>query len=213
MNTWTDDMWILVLQLLQRKPVGVKPMFAPATVELALELHIEPQEIHRRMFMLRQPEQPSLRHLVETIGASPAKLKREAQRVRQMRGCGNEAAFYDGVEINETFEKDFRPVNEDTRLTPVMLIMILDLYFRLVPSTMVVDTPDVQELARMMKVSAQEVVDVLELYQYCDPYITHTDSRFDPLLPDCFRIWRRFDDTGDPAVLTNMASQLQAYWK
>lgn len=213
MTLWTEDMWVLVLQLMQQKPVGVKPMFAPETVSLAMELHIPPQEIHRRMFMLRQPETPSLRHLVETLASHPIRLNREAEKVRQLRGCGNEQSFFEGVSVVETFEKDFRPVHPDTPITPVMLVMILDLYFRLVPSTMVADTPDVQELAQMMHISPQEVADVLEIYQYCDPYLGHTESLFDPLFPICYKTWHRFDYVADPESLTNLAAQLKAYFK
>lgn len=212
MTAWNDEMWILVLQLLKQKPQGIKPMYSRQTVALALELHITPEEIYRRMFMLRNPATPSLKLLVDTYGSSMAKLNREAEKVRRLMGCGNAEAFYEGVTVNETFEKDFRPLNSDTSLTPIMLVMILDLYFRLVPSTMVVETPDVKELAELMHITPQDVVDVLEIYQYCDPYITHADSLFDPLLPDCHKVWRRFDCESDPMALSNLASQLKAYW-
>ena len=212
-TTWSEDMWVLVLQLLMRKPTGVKPMYAPQTVDLALELHIPPEEIYRRMFMLRKAETPSLRHLMDTLGTSSSRLSREAKRVRKLRGCGNENLFFEGVEVNETFEKNFKPISGCEPFTPIMLIMILDLYFQLIPATMVVETPDVQELARMIGITAKDVVRVLALYQNCDPYIIQFDIIDDPLLPSCQKIWREFEGNADPSILSNTARQLRDYWK
>jgi hypothetical protein len=129
-----------------------------------------------------------------------------------MKSSNNFDAFYDGVEVNESFERDFRPVSEESRLTPVMLIMILDLYFRLTPQTMVAETPEVQELARLLKMKSAEVAEVMEVFQYCDPYLNRRDVIFHPLLMPCQEVWRRYGNT-DVEALASYASQLKAYFK
>ena len=40
--SWSDDYWLLLMQLYLRKPVGVKALYSRGLVQLALELHIEP---------------------------------------------------------------------------------------------------------------------------------------------------------------------------
>ena len=217
--TWTDEYWPLVIELYQKKPTGIKPMYSRDTVSLALELHIPPQEIYNRMFQLRKPAMPSLRMFFEKLAASPTKLRRTCERLRSLQGMGNASAFYDDVKVQETFELEFRPVNARTAqmmgrplLTPVMLILILDLYFTLVPATMVTETPDVKDMARLLDITPQDVVDVLEIYQYCDPFMKHDDTLMDPLFPPCMRIWKRFEES-QPDELSNLARQLRAYYE
>lgn len=216
---WTDELWPLVIQLYLRKPEGMKPMYCRDSVKLALDIHVPPQTLYKKMFMLRQPQMPSLQQLLDRYRKSPKRLDKDCKIVRQLHGMGNASAFYDDVETNETWELDFRPVNARTAqmmgrplLTPVMLTMILDLYFRLIPTTMVAATPDVKELARLLDISASDVEDVLHIFQYCDPFVQHTDSLMDPLLPPCYKIWQRYDN-GDPMLLSNMAIQLREYFK
>ena len=36
---WKDEYWLLLLQLYQKKPMGVKPLYSKGMVNLALELH------------------------------------------------------------------------------------------------------------------------------------------------------------------------------
>ena len=210
---WTDEYWPLILQLYMQKPVGVKPLYSRSTVSLALELHIPPTDIFQLMFQLRQPATPTLRHLVDTLGSKPNRLAKTCQTIRQMRGLGSAGSLFEGVEMKETFERDWRPVGSYTDVTPVMLTMILDLYFRLIPATMVPYTPEVKELARTIKLSPEEVVEILEVFTYCDPYITHTDTLFDPILPECMAVWQRYVNDSDPMLLTNTAAQLKAYWE
>jgi len=194
-------------------------MYSRDTVRLALELHIPPQELYQKMFQLRQPAMPSLSKLFEKLSASPSRLSRTCEQLRSLRGMGNASAFYDDVQIQESFEQDFRPVNARTAqitgrplLTPVMLIMILDLYFRLIPATMVKETPDVQDIAKLLDISKQDVVDILEIYQYCDPFLKHEDSLMDPMLPPCMRIWKRFENS-EPTELSNLAHQLHVFFE
>ena len=160
-SKWQDDYWLLLMQIYLQKPVGVKPMYSRGMIDLCMELHIAPNLLFNKMCELANLDTPRIEHLWETYGNNPRKLSRAATLWREMRGFNNADAFYQGVETSESFEKDFRPVAEGQTLTPVMLILILDLYFRLTPITMVKDTPEVQELAQLIKVSAQEVVEVL----------------------------------------------------
>lgn len=215
---WTEEHWPLVIQLYQKKPAGIKPMYSRDSVKLALELHIPPQTIYQKMFQLRQPQLPSLKQLMERYAHNSRRLNTDCKRIRQMSGMGNASAFYDDVAVNETWELDFKPINAQTAqlagqplLTPVMLIMILDLYFRLIPATMVAATPDVKEVARLLDITPDDVVDVLGVFQYCDPFIRHDDIFIDPLFTPCQKIWQRYAND-DPTILSNMAHQLQAYF-
>jgi hypothetical protein len=93
-----------------------------------------------------------------------------------------------------------------------MLILILDLYFRLTPITMVPETPEVQGLAKLMKLKSAKVADVLEVFQYCDTYLNRRDVTFSPLLLPCQQIWRRFGNA-NTEDLASYANQLKAYFK
>jgi hypothetical protein len=181
-------------------------------VNLSLELHIAPQTLFTKMCAIANLETPRIERIWETYGSNPRKLARAAQLLRSMRGFGEADAFYDGVELNESFERDFRPLEEDERFTPVMLILILDLYFRLTPQTMVAETPEVQELARLIKLKAADVVEVMEVMQYCDPYLNRRGVIFHPLMIPCQDIWRRFGNT-DVEALASYAKQLKDFYE
>ncbi len=211
-QNWQDDYWLLLMQLYLRKPVGVKPMYSRPLVELSLELHIAPQELFARMCEIANLETPRIERIWQDYSRNPKRLSRAVQLLRNMMGFGNAGHFYDGVEVEETFERDFRPLAEDNRLKPIMLVLILDLYFRLTPNTMVTETPEVQELARLMKVPAQLVVDVLEVYQHCDPYLNRRDAIISPLLQPCHQIWQRYGNA-DVRQLASYAGQLKDYYK
>lgn len=94
-------------------------------------------------------------------------------------------AFFRGGGCQETFERDFRPVSADSRITPVMLVLILDQYFRLTPITMVAETPEIRQLASLMKLPVQDIVNIMELFQHCDPYLRRKDTPDSPLLNAC----------------------------
>ncbi len=209
---WSDDYWLLLMQIYLQRPVGIKPMYSRKMVDLSLELHIAPNVLFGRMCQLANLETPRIEHIWETYGNNPRKLSRAVSLWREMRGYGNADLFYDGVEVNETFERDFKPVSEDTVMTPVMLTLILDLYFRLTPITMVKETPEVQELARLIKVQPQEVVEVMEVFQYCDPYLKRKDAMDNLLLKPCKAIWRRFGNA-NTEDLASYAEQLKEYYR
>ncbi len=208
---WSDDYWLLLMQIYLQRPVGIKPMYSRKMVDLSMELHIAPNVLFAKMCQIANLETPRVEHIWETYGTNPRKLTRAIKLWREMRGYGHADEFYEGVEVNETFEKDFKPVS-DSNMTPAMLILILDLYFRLTPITMVSETPEIQQLARLLKVKPQEVVEVMEVFQHCDPYLNKKDVMISPLLLPCNDIWRRFGNS-DTEQLASFAEQLSEYFK
>jgi hypothetical protein len=209
---WSDDYWLLLMQIYLQKPVGIKPMYSRKMVDLSLELHIAPHILFARMCQIANLETPRIEHIWETYGNNPRKLSRAVKLWREMRGYGSANLFYEGVEVNETFERDFRPIAGKGSMTPVMLILILDLYFRLTPNTMVIETPEIQELARLIKKTPLEVADAMEVFQHCDPYLNRKDVTFSPLLLPCTEVWRRFGNA-NTEELASYAAQLKDYFK
>lgn len=211
-SKWQDEYWLLLLQLYLQKPVGIKPMYSRGMVDLSLELHIAPNVLFNKMCQIANLETPRVERFWELYGNNPKKLKRAVNLLREMWGFNNALEFYDGVETNESFEKDFRPIAEGTTLTPAALTLILDLYFRLTPITMVAETPEVQELAKLMKQKPETVVDVLEAFQLCDPYLNRKDVAVGDLALACQQVWRRFGNA-NPEELASYAEQLKEYYK
>ncbi len=210
-SLWQEDYWVLLMQLYMRRPMGLKPLYSRQMVELCMELHLTPQFIYEKMFELRNAPSARLKRLWERYGEKPSKLKRDAARVRSMAGFSKESTFYEGVAIIETFETDFRPIPKCGNLMPVMLILILDLYFRLVPATMNGDTPEIQELARTMKTTTADIVRVMDVYQILDPYLKRDELMITPLLKPCQQVWRRFGN-GDIGELAAQAAQMKQYF-
>lgn len=208
---WTDECWLPLLRLYMRRPEGVKPMFSRGMVELALELHIPPQVLYGQMFRLRRPDTPSLARLCGKYRNNPKRLARDIKTLRRMSGMGSGGGFYDGVEVNETFEKDFRPISGHPALTPAALVIVLDLYFRLTPATMVKETPEVAELARTTHTKASEIVETLDCFQACDPYLKRPTPPDSPLSAACRDVWHRYGN-GEPQELAAMAAQLREYY-
>jgi hypothetical protein len=180
-------------------------------VNLSLELHIAPEVLHERLGDIARLRTPRIERLWKEYSENPRRLKRAVSLLRQMTGFNTGGGFFEGVDIQETFERDFRPLAEDERLTPVMLTLILDLYFRLTPITMVAETPEVQELARLMRIPVALVVSVLEVFLHCDPYLNRHDVTFSPLLLPCQQIWQRYGN-GDTRELADYGEQLKAYF-
>lgn len=209
---WSDDYWLLLMQIYLQKPVGIKPMFHRKMVDLSLELHMPPNFLFNKMCQIANLETPRIEHIWETYGRNPKKLARAVSLWREMRGYGHADAFYEGVEVQETFERDFKPVNKETTMTPVMMTLILDLYFRLTPITMVPETPEVQELAKLIKVRPQEVIEIMKLFQYCDPYLNRKDQPDSTLLSPCQVIWRRYGNA-ETEQLAAYAEQLKEYFR
>lgn len=209
---WQDDYWLLLIQQYLRRPSGIKPTYSKGMVELSLELHIAPEELHKRMGDIARLRTPRIERIWKEYGENPRRLSRAVQLLRQMTGFNSAGDFFDGVSIQETFERDFRPIAEDERLMPFMLTLILDLYFRLTPQTMVSETPEVQELARLMHIPVSLVVNVLDVFQHCDPYLNRKDVCFDSLLLPCQQTWQRYGNS-DTRQLADYAEQLKAYFR
>jgi hypothetical protein len=209
---WQDEYWLLLMQLYLRKPEGLKPIYSRKMVELGLELHIEPQYLYDQMFRLRQLDTPRLERLWKRYANSPQRLAKGVKMLRTMKGLGNAEEFYNGVETQQdTWEQDFLPLAEDTSLKPVMLIMVLDLYFRLTPNTMVAETPEVQELAKLMRIDVGKVVEIMEIYQVCDPYLNRSEIVLSPLVRPCQKVWQRYGND-KPETLAAVAAQMRNYF-
>ncbi|MBP3247486.1 MAG: hypothetical protein J6M36_06305 [Prevotella sp.] len=211
-SKWQDEYWLLLMQLYLQKPTGIKPMYSKAMIDLSLELHIAPQQLFNKMCQIANLETPRIEHIWEVYGQNPRKLKRAVNLLREMWGFNNALEFYEGVETIESFEKEFKPIADDTTLTPMMLVLILDEYFRLTPITMVPETPEVQALAKMMRLKPQEVVDVMEAFQHCDPYLNRKDEMKGNLVLACQQVWRRFGNS-EPQELASYAEQLKDYFE
>ena len=193
---WHDDYWLLLMQLYLRKPVGVKAMYSRPMVELSIELHIAPQQLFARMCEIANLETPRIERIWQEYSRNPKRLSRAVELLRNMMGFGSAGGFYDGVEVEETFERDFRPLAE----------------FRLTPITMVAETPEVRQLSSLMHIPVSLVVDVLEVLQHCDPYLNRRDVAISPLLAPCQQIWQRYGNI-DTRQLASYAEQLKDYFK
>ena len=208
---WHDDYWLLLMEAYLQRPVGVKPLYSKTMVKLSLELHIAPESLQTRMQQIATLKTPRVERIWKTYSTNPKRLARAVRLYRSMNGFGAADEFYAGVEVQETFERDFRPLEQDERFTPVMLILILNLYFQLTPQTMVTQTPEVAQLARKLQLKAQDVVEVLDVYQICDPYLERSEVTFSPLLLPCQQIWQRMSDK-EPQDLHALATQLSVYF-
>lgn len=210
--SWSDDYWLLLMQLYLCEPVGLKPIYSRGLVELALELHLTPQFLHNQMFRLRQLDTPLIQHLWSTYGQHPKRLQKEVELLRRMNGFGQPSAFYQGVEIAEnTWEKDFKPI-AGTTITPLMLILVLDLYFRLTPLTMVAETPEVMELAKLIGIDTHDVCHIMQIYQALDPYLQRPPAPDEPLTAACQAVWQRYGND-NPESLEALAAQTKDYFK
>ena len=228
-SQWSDEYWLLLMQLYLKKPVGAKALYSKGLVNLALELHIKPQFLYEQMLRLRQLDTPRMERLWEKYSKNPKLLSKSASRLRKMKGFGQADVFFDGVEVNESWEQDFRntplnpPVLEGgsthsrskgealTEIMPVQLIMVLDLYFRLTPNTMVKETPEIKALARKIGLSVNMVVEIMEIYQICDPYLNRSEQLTSGLVKPCQEVWQRFG-ADHPEKLAAFAAQLKEYF-
>ena len=211
-SNWHDDYWLLLMQIYLRRPVGVKPVYCRSMVDLGLELHISPKVLAAKMQEIGNLETPRIERIWQTYSDNPRKLARATRLLREMKGFGKADEFYDGVELNETWERDWQPLPENERITPVILILVLDLYFRLTPPTMVKETPEVQELARLTHITTDEVVEILDAFLHCDPYLNRRDISLSTIMVPCQNIWQRYGN-GATEDLASLAALLKEYYK
>lgn len=209
---WNDEYWLLLMQLYLKKPVGVKPLYSRPMVDLSLELHIPPRYIYRQMVRLRNLDTPRIERLWNTFSNNPRKLSRMAKLFRGMNGFNNAEVFYEGVEVKETFETLFKPIPGKENFIPIMLIIILDLYFILTPNTMVEDTPEIKSLAKMMGIRTSLIIEVMDIFQVLDPCLRRTDMPDSCLAVPCKQVWQRFGND-DPTRLAAYAAQLHEYFR
>ena len=209
---WNDDYWLLLVQLYLRRPAGLKPMYSRPVVDLALELHVEPRVLYDKMCALAALGTPRMERIWRDYAGNPRRLARAVRLLRQMRGFGSEGAFYDGVDVSETFERDFRPIPGTPGVTPLVLVLVLDLYFRLTPATMVAETPEVAALAKLVGLPVGAVVEAMAAFRHCDPYLRHPATEGPALLEACREVWRRHGG-GDPEALASLAEQLGEYFR
>ncbi len=210
-SLWKEEYWLLLLQLYQKKPMGVKPLYSKGIVDLALELHIPPEYLHGQMFKLRLVT-PHIKRLWDKYADNPKKLERDILKLKKLDGCGNADAFYEGVEIKESFEHDWEPITAEPSLTPVKLTIILDLYFQLTPITMVPETPEIIDLAKLIRTTPKIISEVMTIFQFCDPYLNKEDVLVSDLLSACSDIWQRYGN-GNPDSLYKFADELKEYFK
>lgn len=211
-TAWHDDYWLLLMQAYLNNPTGLKPLYSRTMVNLSLELHITPQSLRKRMQQIAKLSTPRIERIWRTYSTKPKSLERAVSLLRSMKGFGLESEFYEGVETVETFERDFRPLPEEPQLTPMMLIIILDLYFQLTPSTMVEKTPEVVSTAKMLGIKPDLVVQVLNVFQICDPYLQRSEITLSPLLAPCQQVWQRMADK-EPEQVNALAKDLEEFFK
>ena len=86
---WTDDYWLLIMQLYQKSPAGVKSEYSRSVVELALELHIPPKTLQEQMEALKERTTPSLQRLWQKYSnEAPEVLTTTAERLKEyFKGC------------------------------------------------------------------------------------------------------------------------------
>ncbi len=209
---WSDEYWLLLIQLYLKKPIGIKPVYSRGMIDISLELHIPPTYLYQMMFALRNLDTPYIEKLWQRYANSPKLLSKEVKRLREMQGFNSSGDFYDDVDIQESFEKDFRPLPTLPQYTPIMLVLILDLYLRLTPLTMVPETPEIQELARLIRLHPEMVADVMTAFRVCDPYLHHKADVDDTLLSACRDIWQRHCND-KPQDLAALSAQLKEYYK
>lgn len=210
---WSDEYLPLLLQLYLKTPAGVKPMYSRGLVDLALLLHVSPRQVYAQMFRLRRRDTPRIERLWQQYGDNPRRLARDAKTVRQtLDGFGQPDTFYEGVEICSGWENDFLSLHPGTTLTPVALILTLDLYFRLTPATMTADTPEVAELARTVGAPAADLVAVMHTYMTLDPYLRRHGQADPRWTAACTDIWHRYA-ADDPERLATAAACLHDYYK
>jgi hypothetical protein len=66
-------------------------------------------------------------------------------------------------------------------------------------------------MASLLKVPVSLVVDVLNIFQVCDPYMRRHDVIVHPLLEACQQIWKRYGNM-DLRQLASYATELRAYY-
>lgn len=211
-SLWSEEYWPMLLQIYFKKPIGIKQTYTRPIVELSLELHIPPYILYAKMEEFHLNNLPSIQALWKVYANNPKKLQKDAKRIRKMKGFGKPEEFYEGVTTEETFEKDFKLIERATDLTPIALIIVLNLYFHLTPITMTEGTPEVKEVARLLNITPRRVVEIMDVYRFCDPYLNQDDLIISPLLLPCQNVWDRYGNA-NTKKLSALTQELHYYFK
>ena len=109
-------------------------------------------------------------------------------------------------------KKTLNFIERATDLTPIALIIVLNLYFHLTPITMTEGTPEVKEVARLLNITPRRVVEIMDVYRFCDPYLNQDDLIISPLLLPCQNIWNRYGNA-DTKELSALTEELCHYYR
>lgn len=211
---WNDEYRILLLAIYLQKPVGVKSPHSRQLVELALQLHVPPKTLHKEMQMLDDKDKVSVRKLWDTYGNNPRRLNKAVKRLRGMDGFGNADVFYDGVDNNDTLAEEYMPVCAESCLSRAMIAVITSLYFRLTPTTMVTETPEVIDTAKLLGIKPETVESVLHMLQQFDPLTKRerTAALPQPVADTAHTIWRMFNNMM-PEAMEKKVEQYMEFFK
>ena len=174
--SWINDYWPLAINAYLAPPAGPKSCLSRPVIDLAVQLHMKPADIADRLGTIHSHGKPAVERLLQHYTAHPKLLKRDVARLLDMSGFGLGSAFYEGVcTAEQGFEHFYRPI-AGTPFTEAMLTLLLDLYFRLVPATMIESTPEVRDMARRTGLAAARVVEVLHAFRDVDPCTRRRDT-------------------------------------
>ena len=89
--------------------------------------------------------------------------------------------------------------------------LILNLYFTLTPNTMVSETPEVLEMASVLGIKPEQIVNVLDVYQTFDPILKRQPLDSSPLVGEAHSTWNEYYN--QPELLQESAEKLIEYFK
>ncbi len=186
---WTKEESILVLNLYQSKPKGMKPTTNADMVHLAQMLGRTPEALYRRMLKFRQwyPVLPFTSDIPIYIEEDPSVWS---------------DYFYDS--------KKTRTEAADILLEISRATLILNLYFGLIINTMDEKVPEVVDMAKKVKSTAAEVVNMLHAYASLDPF-NKKNVNTDIHVPNvCHFLWERYADDMDG--LSRVAKYIETHY-
>ena len=209
---WNEEYWLLLLQLYQKKPMGVKPLYSKGMVDLSLELHIPPEFLHEQMFKLRMVT-PRIKRLWEKYADKPQKLKRDIQRIRQMNGAETPYSSSRSGSEGNIREKASEPLESEPSLTRVKLIIILELSLPAYTNHHGAGKHRKSSTwGKLIRTSPKVIAEAMGVFMYCDPYLNREDMLIHPLLEACNDIWHQYGN-GNPDKLYQLANGLKEYFK
>ena len=211
---WNDEYLLFLMQLYLEHPVGIKPLYSRSLVNLSLDLHIEPQILLKKMqeFVENKDKTPSLKFLWDTYSDDKQKLDEAVCRLRKMRGFGKSDKFYKNVQTVSSFESMFLPIEGYKHISPVMLVMVLNVYPSVLPTAMEEGTPEIVELSKLLGIKPKLVLKIMQTFLMCDPIMNRPKDEDDELYKACLEVWREYaNDT--PEKLKKQVDELKDYFE